>query len=191
MTHAIAFRSPGRCSSLLLAIALAACNTAASRAEPDKRPGESQAAGASSAPSAATGVAQAAGPAPAAASAIAAATDSASDSSFEVRLVSAGEAKVGQTARAEVKLTAKPPFHVNQEYPLKFKVEPSEGLTYPRAVIGKDQAKVEQMVATVPVEYVAQSAGKKRVQGMFSFSVCTAERCVLEKRPLALAIEAQ
>jgi hypothetical protein len=45
----------------------------------------------------------------------------------------------------------------------------------------------ERSVLSIPVQ--AQAAGKATVSGTLSFSVCTDERCLVEKRELALNLE--
>jgi hypothetical protein len=78
---------------------------------------------------------------------------------------------------------------VNDQYPIKFKVKEAAGVKYPAAVVGKDKAKVEKQKATMPIAFVAESAGKQTVSGQFLFSVCTDENCLMEKRDLSLVVD--
>jgi hypothetical protein len=89
----------------------------------------------------------------------------------------------------EIVLEAKPPFHVNDQFPIKFKVKEGPGVKYPAAVVGKDKAKLEAMKATMPVAFVPESAGQHTVAGKFHFSVCTEENCLLEQRDLSLVVD--
>jgi hypothetical protein len=50
--------------------------------------------------------------------------------------------------------------------------------------------KLEPARATLPIPFTAE-AGKHTVSGQLSFSVCTDDKCVIEKRELALEIEAK
>ena len=83
---------------------------------------------------------------------------------------------------------AKGPFKVNDKYPYKFKVKDAAGLKYPGPVI-KEGVKLEKTRAVLPVPFTPESAGKKQIAGRFDFSVCTPERCLIEKRELALALD--
>ena len=88
-------------------------------------------------------------------------------------------------------LAAKPPFHVNDKYPYKFKLKDEPGLTFANAVVGKDNVKLETARATMSVPFTVKDAGKHTLAGQFSFSVCTEDKCLMEKRDLALVLEAK
>jgi hypothetical protein len=68
-------------------------------------------------------------------------------------------------------------------------VKEGPGVKYSAAVVGKDKAKVEHMKATMPVAFVPESAGQHTVSGQLSFSVCTDENCLMEKRDLSLVVD--
>jgi hypothetical protein len=107
---------------------------------------------------------------------------------FSVWLQATSPISAGAPAKVEVVLVAKPPYHCNAEYPHKFKLGPAPaGLSYPEATVKGMQVSAERSVLAIPVQ--AQSAGKATVSGTLSFSVCTEERCLVEKRDLALNLE--
>lgn len=111
-----------------------------------------------------------------------------SDPSFDVSLEAPkAPLKAGQIGSVEVLLVAKAPFHVNDKYPLKMKLKETPGVKYSTLVIGKDAAKVETMRATLPVSFTPE-AGKRQIAGQFLFSVCTDDKCLMEKRDLALDV---
>ena len=99
----------------------------------------------------------------------------------------AASLKAGQAGAVEVVLHAKAPFHVNDKYPIKLKLKETPGVKYANLTIGKDAAKVENMKAVVPVSFTPE-AGKRTVAGTFSFSVCTEDKCLMEKQDLALDV---
>jgi predicted cupin superfamily sugar epimerase len=110
------------------------------------------------------------------------------DPSFEVSLEPPkAPLKAGQAGAVEVVLVAKAPFHVNDKYPIKLKLKETPGVKYASMVIGKDAAKIENMKAVVPVTFTPE-AGKRTVAGQFLFSVCTDDKCLMEKRDLELAV---
>ncbi|HEY4157061.1 MAG TPA: hypothetical protein VGM29_03150, partial [Polyangiaceae bacterium] len=111
------------------------------------------------------------------------------DASFDLSLSPKGAYSSGQAGEADIVLVAKAPYHVNDKYPYKFKLKESPGLTFPNLVIAKDAVKLEAMKAEIPVAFTPQGAGKKVVAGQLSFSVCTADKCQIEKRELALDID--
>lgn len=121
--------------------------------------------------------------------AVAQGSDRFSEKQFELSVRPSGSYAAGQEGKVEIVLDAKPPFHVNQQYPYKFKAKEGPGVKFPQAVVGKDQAKLEAQRVTMLVGFVPDAAGKKSVTGQFAFSVCTDETCLMEKRDLALAVD--
>jgi hypothetical protein len=112
-----------------------------------------------------------------------------SDTAFELSLESPKAAlKAGQAGALDVVLVAKAPFHVNDKYPIKLKLRETPGIKYANLVVGKDAAKVEAMKAVMPVSFTPDAAGKRTVAGQFAFSVCTEDKCLMEKRDLSLDV---
>jgi pyruvate/2-oxoglutarate dehydrogenase complex dihydrolipoamide acyltransferase (E2) component len=143
------------------------------------------------APTAALGAAPAAAdPAPAAAPA-ADATSKYSEANFDLSLATKGSYASGQAGEAEIVLAAKAPFHVNQNYPYKFKLKEAPGLKFANLIVGKEALKLEPARATLPVAFTPETAGKHTLAGQLSFSVCTDDKCMIEKRELALDIDAK
>ena len=107
---------------------------------------------------------------------------------FSVWLQAVSPVAAGGPATVEAVLVAKPPYHCNAEYPHKFKLGAAPaGLSYPEATVKGAQVTAERSVLRIPVQ--AQSPGKATVSGTLQFSVCTDERCLVEKRDLALNLE--
>jgi hypothetical protein len=145
------------------------------------------------APAATSAAAAVADPAPAAADSAApaaAAESKYSEAGFDLVLQPKGDYASGKAGEAEVVLSAKPPYHVNDKYPYKFKLKEAPGLTFANMIVTKDAVKFEPARATVPVAFTP-SAGKHTLSGQLSFSVCTDDKCMIEKRDLALEIEAK
>jgi hypothetical protein len=117
-----------------------------------------------------------------------AASNKVSEANFDLSIEPKGDFKSGQAGTVEIVLLAKGPFKVNDKYPYKFKVKEGSGVKYPGPVI-KEGVKLEKTRAVLPVPFTPESAGKKQIAGRFDFSVCTPERCLIEKRELALAID--
>ena len=125
----------------------------------------------------------AAEPAPAAASQL-------SEANFDLKIGAKGDYAAGKPAEAEIVLNAKPPFHVNDKYPYKFRLNETPGLTFPSPVVTKAAAKLEREQLTMTVAFTP-AAGKHDLSGQFAFSVCTDDKCLIEKRDLSLAVDAK
>ena len=133
-------------------------------------------------------------PPPAGSAAPAPAADAVSkynEANFELTLAPKGSYSAGQAGEAEIVLAAKAPFHVNQNYPYKFKLKEAPGLKFANLVVTKEAVKLEPARATLPVAFTPETAGKHTVAGQLSFSVCTDDKCMIEKRELALEIDAK
>jgi hypothetical protein len=111
-----------------------------------------------------------------------------SEEPFSVWLEAPSPVAAGSASNVEVVLVAKAPYHTNAEYPHKFKLGAApSGLSYPEAVVKGMDVKPDRSVLRVPVQ--AKQPGPATVSGTLSFSVCTEERCLVEKRDLSLALE--
>ena len=115
---------------------------------------------------------------------------------FEVLLDPPASAKPGKPASARVVIRSRGPYHVNRDYPLAF--EPAEDATawpardrIPLSAGERtpcaDQAG-EACTVAAPLAFTPAAAGAVRVSGTVRFSVCSAERCLIEKQPLALTV---
>jgi hypothetical protein len=108
--------------------------------------------------------------------------------------------KAGQESTAAViTVTATSGFHVNPEYPVSFRPEGSEAVKFsgervaltagtktPCAAKAEDACKVE-----FPLPLTPEKAGEGKVAGVVAFSVCSEDKCLIEKVPLALAIKVE
>ncbi|MEY2929436.1 MAG: hypothetical protein RL033_185 [Pseudomonadota bacterium] len=111
-----------------------------------------------------------------------------SEEPFSTWLQVASPAKAGAPLQLEAVLVAKPPYHCNPEYPHKFKLSSAPaGLAYPEETVRGAKVTPERTVLSIPAN--AQSSGKPTVAGTLSFSVCTEERCLVEKRELSVALD--
>lgn len=111
-----------------------------------------------------------------------------SEDSFDLKLELDGSAKAGQASKAKVVLTAKGPYKCNDKYPYKLELDDTPGVKYPAKTVKKDAVTLEKTKAVMTVAFTPESAGKKTIAGTFKFSVCTDDKCLIEKRKLALDI---
>jgi hypothetical protein len=112
-----------------------------------------------------------------------------SESNFDLSLAPKGDYRAGEGGSAEIVLEAKGPFKVNDKYPYKFKLKEADGIKFQSDVVKQDAVKLEKKRAVMTVAFTPASVGKKELAGQFSFSVCTDDKCLIEKRDLALTID--
>ena len=110
------------------------------------------------------------------------------EETFDLVLRPAGAFTAGKPGSAEIQVSAKSGYHCNDKYPYKFKTAESPGLAYASPVFTKDALHLEPSTATMKLDFTPDSKGPKTIAGVFAFSLCSAERCLVEKRNLALEI---
>lgn len=111
------------------------------------------------------------------------------EANYMIAIRPRGTYKSGQAGAVEVVLKAKPPYHCNDKYPYKLKLEVSPGVTFPNPVVTRDAVKVEHMQATMTVPFTPDSPGKKIIAGRYQFSVCSADNCLVDKQDVQLAVD--
>jgi len=64
---------------------------------------------------------------------------------------------------------------------------PSGGVSYASNVVRS--MSVGEKTSTMGVPFTPSQKGKATVSGTFSFSVCTEDKCLIEKRPLSVTVD--
>ena len=110
-----------------------------------------------------------------------------------------GSCVANAECKIDLRLEAQGDFHVNKEYPYKFKATSGAGVTY----LGKDPAGAEtfskaagdftldasnEKVGTMTVKFKAASKGSVSVTGTFKLSVCSAQNCMLEQASVTVPV---
>lgn len=108
---------------------------------------------------------------------------------FDVAIKPSGAYKSGQPSAVLIALNAKVPYHCNPKYPYKFKLESTPGIQFPSPIVHKDAVQVAGSHATMTVKFTPRTTGKKTIAGKFSFSVCSSDKCLVERRNLKLDID--
>lgn len=108
--------------------------------------------------------------------------------SFSLRWSASVPVVVGQTNQGQLVLTAKPPFKCNQEYPFKLKLS-AGGLDPAKAELTKADMQVTHEQVTVPVTFAATKPGAAVIDAVLAFSVCTDDKCLIERQSLRLGAE--
>jgi len=97
--------------------------------------------------------------------------------------------KAGAAGSVKIKLTAKAGFHINGQYPYRFKASaPAEGVSYPKPVLARADGQFEEKTAVFTLPFVAGHAGKFAVGGVLNLSVCSPASCIVQKAPLEVTV---
>ncbi|MCC6526585.1 MAG: hypothetical protein IT373_28310 [Polyangiaceae bacterium] len=110
---------------------------------------------------------------------------------YTVEMKASGGYQAGKEGTVELTLASKTGYHVNEKYPIKFKLsDPApEGVSYPKAVLKRDDASCDAARCTFQVPFVPARAGKAKVTGVFAFSVCSDASCIMDRLELELAVD--
>ena len=107
---------------------------------------------------------------------------------WRVRATVVGPVLVGKPARLEVTLEARPPYHLNDDYPVNLKTAAASGLRFDKPRIDKADGIVVTPCASeaahacralVPAAFTLTADA--RVGGVLAFSACDANQCIIEK----------
>jgi hypothetical protein len=111
---------------------------------------------------------------------------------FLAEISAVGPYKAGVPATVKVSLTTKGVFHINGQYPYRFKTAPApDGLTYSKSVLERADGQFEEKTAVFTLPFVASHAGAFNVGGVFHMSVCSPTSCVVQKAPLDISVTVQ
>jgi hypothetical protein len=111
------------------------------------------------------------------------------EDAFGIEFSAPVNVKVGEPFAIALKLAAHGGYKVNQEYPIKFALDGAQ-LTFDPAVLKKEQLTLELKKAELKGKATASAKGALTLHGKLSFSVCTDERCLIEKREVAVKVSA-
>ena len=96
-----------------------------------------------------------------------------------------------------VKLVATGEFHINDEYPYRFKADDASGIEFLGTDTGGKNAfskaagdwqKSEERSGAMTVKFSPAERGTKTIGGTFKLSVCSAQNCLLEQRQLTASV---
>ncbi|WP_437683154.1 hypothetical protein [Sorangium sp. So ce131] len=115
------------------------------------------------------------------------------DAVYTLEMKTTGTYKAGQEGVVEVSLLSKGDYHINDKYPIKFKVAEAaaEGVSYPKPLLKREDGVFEENKGVLKVPFVAAKKGKTKVAGVLSFSICSAANCLMQKQELEAAIDVQ
>ena len=88
-----------------------------------------------------------------------------------------------------ITLSAKEPWHVNQDYPIAIHLTAPAGVALAKSTLERaDAAAFGEREARFDVPFTPSAPGEHEVQAHVSFAMCTDENCVMEDRTVALRL---
>jgi hypothetical protein len=119
---------------------------------------------------------------------------------FFIDAVPPEDCAVGSVCNVTFKLVATGNFHVNDEYPYRFKAAEVAGVAFAgtdaagKNVFSKpagDWRKVDEKGGAMTVKFTPADKGNKTIGGTFKLSVCSAATCLLEQREVSAVVAAK
>jgi len=106
----------------------------------------------------------------------------------------AGQLKAGSVAHLVVTINAKQGYKVNKQYPTKLKMAaPPAGVDYPKKTLKRDDGEWVNGAAAFRFRapFKPLQAGTYPIGAELKFSVCSEDRCVIQKHKLTVQVTAQ
>ena len=112
---------------------------------------------------------------------------------YTIEMKASGKSKAGQESLVEVTLVPKGEYHINEKYPIKFKVaDPAAaGVKYPKPLLKREDGTIDLKKGLFKVPFVADKAGKASVSGVLYLSVCSDANCIMDKQELAASVDVE
>ncbi|MGZ3416516.1 MAG: hypothetical protein ACXWUG_31165 [Polyangiales bacterium] len=127
------------------------------------------------------------------------ASSSVESEKYTLELKPVGKYEKGKAATFEIVLKTRGDFHVNEDYPTKFKAAKADGVKYDLEVLhkmknaeaftmegcasGKDKCTLK-----ITVKFTPEASGKVSLGGELQVGVCNKETCLVEKKTLDLSV---
>ena len=119
---------------------------------------------------------------------------------FFIDAAPAGDCTAGSACGVALKLVATGDFHINDEYPYRFKADDAPGVDF----LGKDDGgkntfskaagdwqKTDAKSGAMTVKFIPTDASAKSIGGTLKLSVCSAGACLLEQRQVTTTVTAR
>ena len=115
----------------------------------------------------------------------------AAPNNYAVAVQAPKDAKVGQAAKAVVRVVPKGAWKVNLKYPIRLKLQPPAGVEVAKTDLAAGDAQVTEKEAKFEVGFTLKEAGTKTVSGELKFSVCVVDKCDIKKESVSWTTNAR
>jgi len=111
-----------------------------------------------------------------------------------------GDCAAGAACDLKLQVVATGDYHINDDYPYRFKADPSPGVAFlgsdpaGKEVFSKpagDWQKAQAKAGTMTVKFTPASSGPSTIAGLLKVSVCSAESCLLEQPRVSTVVAAK
>lgn len=115
----------------------------------------------------------------------------AAPNNYAVAVQAPRDAKVGQAAKAVLRVVPKGAWKVNLKYPIRLKLQPPAGVEVAKTDLAAGDAHVTEKEAKFEVTYTLKEAGARTVNGELKFSVCVVDKCDIKKEAVSWTTNAR
>ena len=97
--------------------------------------------------------------------------------------------QAGQASAFTVGLTPKAGYHIDAQFPMKWKADDApEGVSFTKPILKREDGTFSEKEGSFKVGFTAAKPGKYTLGGTLSLSVCNEKNCVMEKVPLDVQV---
>jgi hypothetical protein len=108
---------------------------------------------------------------------------------FLAEIKADGPYQAGQAASFTVGLTPKAGYHIDPQFPMKWKADDApDGVSFAKSILKREDGTFTEKEGSFKVGFTAAKPGKYTLGGTLSLSVCNEKNCVMEKVPLDVQI---
>jgi hypothetical protein len=118
---------------------------------------------------------------------------------LHAELKAVGAYKKGEPATYEILVRAKTPYHVNDEYPAKYKAADGNGVKHVEPKLERNKhadafatepcsAGKDACTLKITVKFTPEQTGTVTLGGSIDVGVCDKDTCIVEKKQLGLAV---
>jgi len=113
--------------------------------------------------------------------------------SYIVQILPPASLTVGKETNVEITIKPKDKFHVNMQFPFKFKLAepPPENVSFPKMTLVRADGTFTEQLGVMKLPVIAKSAGTVKIVGKLSLSVCSDANCVMDKVELEVSVDAR
>ena len=125
--------------------------------------------------------------------AVADATPPQAKQAFRLSVHVPDDVTVGKKATVTVTIKANEGFKINKSYPAKLKLDETRGVSFDKLVLRRSDAALKDKGHTLvfSVGYVQNRKGSAELKGKLKFSVCSASRCMMERKTIQATLKAK